>query len=50
MPVVQPERFESSLKKRKTLGERYRLSPAYIEELWNIIHEESIKAQKDENR
>lgn len=46
MPIVQPERYEETLKTRKSWAENYHLRSEFIDELWNIIHEESVKKQK----
>ncbi|KGN74055.1 cytochrome C4 [Porphyromonas macacae] len=46
MPVVQTERFEETLKTRREWAVNHHLRTEYVDELWNIIHEESIKKQK----
>lgn len=45
MKLFQKDRFISLLDKLKKEGEKFNLNKEYIENIWNIIHEESINKQ-----
>lgn len=46
MPSYQIERWNHVLKTRKQIGEKYDLEGDFIQQLFSIIHEESINHQK----
>lgn len=46
MTAHQPERWQELLINRKEKAEELKLSPHFIEDLWNCIHEESLEIQK----
>lgn len=49
MPSYQIERWNHVLRTRKQIGERYHLEAEFIQQLFSIIHEESINKQKQQS-
>ena len=47
MPVVQPERYNSLIKKRVETAENMNLNPDFMRRILAEIHEESVRQQFD---
>jgi chorismate mutase len=43
---LQPERFQQLLERLKAKGEKQSLPATFVEQLWNIIHEQSLREQE----
>ena len=47
--VVDPERWNTHLSRLKEEGRRMDLDEDYVERIWDLIHKQSCKIQKDIN-
>ena len=47
LDVLQPTRWEALMNHRLSLGERLALSPAFVEQLFHLVHDESIRVQSE---
>jgi chorismate mutase len=46
IPLLQPDRFNSLLENLKGYAKNTWISSKFIENIWNVIHEESINIEK----
>jgi chorismate mutase len=46
--VVQPEIWHQQMWQRKTEGKQYQVNEAFIVKLFSLIHDESVRIQKEE--
>jgi chorismate mutase len=50
IPPLQPSRWEDVIKKIRQISEDKEVNPQMIEEIWNILHKESLRVQKYEKK
>ena len=46
IPIVQEENWDKKMKKRTLENKRIKLNPDYLEQVFSIIHKESIRIQQ----
>ncbi len=46
LPALQPKRKEELFQSRMQAAQEAWLDPAYIQEIWKVIHDWSIKSQR----
>lgn len=49
IPIVQEENWDKKMKKRLRENKRIKLNPDYLEQVFSIIHKESIRIQQQDS-
>jgi len=47
IPALQPKRWQEVLKSRKNLAHKLKLNENFIEDIFNLIHKEALKIEKN---